>query len=222
MGAHDGRGWGLSVTNPAERGVTGPTSRVLDDITSFMRTVIPSPVPLFLMGHSMGGGEVLVYAATGPAEIRRHIRGYLLESPFIAFHPASKPSPITVFLGRLASKVLPRRQMVNVLDPKFLSRDPEVRREFVEDPLCHDTGTLEGLTGLLDRSADLSSGRVNVADSVGEDGKTRLWVSHGTADGVCSFEGTKKWFEAAPVTDKEFKAYEGWYHKRKLALPILV
>jgi acylglycerol lipase len=74
------RGWGRSVTKPAERGDTGPTSQVLDDITSFIKTLIPSPVPLFMMGHSMGGGETLCYAAQGPEEVRKHIRGFLLES----------------------------------------------------------------------------------------------------------------------------------------------
>jgi acylglycerol lipase len=49
---------------------------VLDDITSFIQPLLPSPVPFFLMGHSMGGGEVLCYAAQGPQEVRKHIRGY--------------------------------------------------------------------------------------------------------------------------------------------------
>lgn len=58
--AFDQRGWGRSVKRLSERGLTGGTSQVLDDIDSVVKSQLPSTVPLFLMGHSMGGAEVLV------------------------------------------------------------------------------------------------------------------------------------------------------------------
>ena len=112
------------------------------------------------MGHSMGGGQVLCYAAQGPQDVRKHIRGYLLESPFVDFDQKSKPSSIQVFAGRLAGKVLPRKQLVNKLDPALLSRDQEIGKRFEADELCHNTGTLEGLAGLLDRTSQLASGKI--------------------------------------------------------------
>jgi acylglycerol lipase len=210
------RGWGKSVTKPSQRGHTGSTTQVLDDITSFMRTVIPSPIPLFLMGHSMGGGEVLCYAAQGPQEIRKHIRGYLLESPFVDFNAKSKPSFITVFFGRLAGKLLPHRQLTNKLDPKLISRDPAVCKSFDEDELCHDTGTLEGLAGLLDRTTQLATGKVNIPDNAGEGGVTRIWIAHGDADGITDYSASKRLADALQVKDKEFKSYAGYYHRCKM------
>lgn len=212
-----GRGWGKSVTKSSERGHTGPTSQVLDDITSFIKSVIPSPVPLFLMGHSMGGGEVIYYAAQGPSDVHKHIRGYLLESPFIDFDPKSKPSFITVFFGRLAGKILPHRQLTNKLDPKLIARDPAVCKRFDEDELCHDTGTLEGLAALLDRTGQLSAGKVNIPDNAGEGGVTRIWIGHGDKDGITDYTATKRLAEALQVKDKEFKTYPGYYHRRKYA-----
>lgn len=209
----DQRGWGRSVTKPSERGDTGPTDQVLDDITSFLKTVIPSPVPLFMMGHSMGGGETLCYAANGPDEVRRHIRGFLLESPFVDFDPKSKPSTFTVFFGRLAGKLMGKRQLTNKLDPKLISRDPEVCKRFEEDPLCHDTGTLEGLAGLLDRTNALSSGKIVIPDNVGEGGVTRIWIGHGDKDGITSYDASKRLYDALQVEDKEFKSYAGYYHR---------
>jgi acylglycerol lipase len=114
----------------------------MDDITAFIKTCLPSAAPLFLMGHSMGGQEVLVYIHDGPADVKRHIRGYLTESPFIAFDKASKPSPFTVVMGRLVGKLLPHRQMVFKIDPKLLSHDVATQKEFADDPLCHDTGSV--------------------------------------------------------------------------------
>lgn len=211
--AFDQRGWGRSVTKSSERGNTGPTAQVLDDITSFIKTVMPSPVPLFLLGHSMGGGEVLCYAAQGPQEVRQHIRGYLLESPFVDFDPKSKPSPFTVFFGRLAGKLLPHRQLTNKLDPKLMSRDPEVCKEYAEDELCHETGTLEGLSGLLDRTGQLASGKIVIPDTAGEGGVTRIWFGHGDADSITDYRASKRLFDALQVKDKEFKTYAGYYHR---------
>jgi acylglycerol lipase len=205
------------VQKPSEKGMTGPTSRVLDDITSFTKSIIPSPVPLFMVGHSMGGGETLLYAAQGPADVRKHIRGYLTIAPFIDFHQHSKPSIFTVFFGRLAGKVMPHRQMVNKLDAKFISRDTAIQKQFEGDDLCHDTGTLEGLSGLLDRTGDLSSGRVTIGEGAGEGGVTRIWVGHGDEDGFCDFTASKRFVdEYVHAKDKEFKAYKGHYHRCKL------
>jgi acylglycerol lipase len=209
----DQRGWGKSVTKPSERGHSGSTTKVLDDITSFMRTLIPSPVPLFLMGHSMGGGEVLCYAAQGPSDVHRHIRGYLLESPFVDFNAKSKPSLITVYLGRLAGKILPHHQLTNKLDPKLICRDAAVCKQFEEDELCHDTGTLEGLAAMLDRTIQLASGKVKIPDNAGEGGVTRIWIAHGDADGITDYSATKRLAEALQVKDKEFKSYAGYYHR---------
>ncbi|KAF2703977.1 alpha/beta-hydrolase [Pleomassaria siparia CBS 279.74] len=211
--AFDQRGWGRSVLKPSEKGNTGPTTRVLDDITSFLRTVIPSPIPLFLMGHSMGGGETLCYAAQGPADVRKHIRGYLLEAPFVDFSPASKPSVFTVKAGRLVGKLLPNRQMVNKLDVNLVSRDPVVQKQLEGDDLCHDTGTLQGLAGMLDRTDHLSSGKIMIGEEAGEGGVTRIWFGHGSEDGVTDYHAAKKFFDALTAKDKEFKTYKGHYHR---------
>lgn len=211
----DQRGWGRSVHTPAQRGLTGPTSQVLDDITFFIEQLPPAPanVPLFLMGHSMGGGEVLMYAATGPAAVTAKIRGYLVESPFIALHPSARPWRPTVVLGRLAARVLPHMQLPQKLDESKLCRDPEVCKAWSADPLNHDTGTLEGLAGLLDRAGQLENGKAVVKEGRCEGGATRLWVGHGTGDAICDFEAARKWYESTPVADKEMRVYEGWYHK---------
>lgn len=48
----DQRGWGRSVTKHSEKGKTGPTTRVLADMAAFIRTQLPSDVPVFVLGHS--------------------------------------------------------------------------------------------------------------------------------------------------------------------------
>lgn len=213
--AYDQRGWGRNVKVASDRGNTGPNSRIMDDLTCFIRHLPGSEneIPLFLFGHSMGGGIILWYSAHGPAEIKSRIRGYLADAPFIKLHPTGMPWKSTVILGRLMSKVLPRHQLVQKFDAQWMCRDEEVVKDWVNDELCHDTGTLEMLAAMLDRAGDLEEGRAVVKDGLGEGGKTRLWIGFGTADRVLSYEACKNWFVQLQVDDKEFRSYEGFYHK---------
>jgi acylglycerol lipase len=176
--------------------------------------------PLFMMGHSMGGAEVLCYIAQGPSDTVSKFRGFLCEAPFLSLHKGSKPGFVTMLVGRFAGKILPHRQMMFPLDEKFLSRDPQVQKDFVGDKLCHDTGTLEGLAGNLDRADGLDNGKILVREGRGEGGKTRVWLSHGTEDAVCDCKSTERLYDRMKeVKDKELKLYKGWYHKRK-CLPL--
>lgn len=200
------------MQSPAEKGLTGPTETVLDDITQILRTQISVAqdlnVPLFLLGHSMGGAQVLQYASNGPADVRAQIRGYLAESPYIALHPSAQPSKFIEVAGKMAARFLPKRQMVQHLEPKWICRDEQVCKEYVEDELCHDTGTLEGLAGMLQRASELDAGVVMPTQG-------KYWVGHGDEDHITSYESSKRFFErlGGDVTDKEFKTYEKHYHK---------
>lgn len=209
----DQRGWGRSVKETKQRGLTGPTEQVMTDITAFVRNLPPANdnAPLFLMGHSMGGGETAMYASTGPHDVVSNIRGFLFESPLIGL--VSKPWKTTVAMGRLASRVMPNMPLPQKLDASLMSRDPEVCEDWAKDELCHDTGTLEGLAGMLDRTAKIDEGSVIIPGNAGEGGKTRIWLGHGTGDRICDFEASKRWLERLKVEDKELKAYDGWYHK---------
>jgi acylglycerol lipase len=181
--------------------------------------------PLFLMGHSMGGGEVLLLSLlqTQPEPLPR-VSGILLESPYIALHPSAQPNAFTVFAGKLAAKLSPKRPLLQKLESKHLCRDPQVCRDWVDDELCHDTGTLEGLAAMLQRAADLTafalgkpvSGvatKTTFGHTQGGSESVPLWIGHGTEDKVTSCELSKTIFGRLDVKDKTLKLYEGAYHK---------
>jgi acylglycerol lipase len=208
---------------------------VLADIRSFLNHISSSPstltggdletVPLFLMGHSMGGAEVLLLSLLeSSSEPLPLLSGILLEAPYIALHPSAQPGAFTVMAGKLASKVLPKRQLVQKLDSKNLSRNPQVCRDWEADELCHDTGTLEGLSGMLQRAADLSTiGNDQTVKGIGlktvigseKQGSASIpvWLGHGTEDRVTSCRASQKIFEKLDVEDKTIKLYKGAYHK---------
>lgn len=206
----DQRGWGRSVTKPAEKGLTGPTSQVIADVAAFISDKLPSDVPVFVMGHSMGGGEILTLAGDNQyKDFVSQVRGWILEAPFIGFAKGEEPSFIKIYAGRLVGRLLPRQQLKHVVPPEQLTRDLAIVESVRNDPLCHNTGTLEGMASLLDRTATLSSGAIQLGSHV-----QGILLAHGTQDLTCSYEAAKNWLEQQNgVADKSLKSYDGGYHQ---------
>ncbi len=170
------------------------------------------------MGHSMGGGEALCYMlSTSSAYADRPlISGLLLEAPYIELDPSEQPSSLKVSAGKLAAMLLPHSQLKQKLIATHMSRSAKVRQDWVDDPLCHDTGTLEGLKGLLQRSTDLSNlSRGRAVHELTTKLPCPVWFSFGTADRVVSPIAAQRLFNVlqAPEKDKEFKPYPDAYHK---------
>ncbi|KAK4164886.1 hypothetical protein QBC43DRAFT_317058 [Cladorrhinum sp. PSN259] len=170
--------------------------------------------PVFVMGHSMGGGQVLTFLSDSKYEdsIVTKVRGWLLESPFIGFSPEEKPSWLKIFAGRLAGRLLPHQQLVHRIDPENLSRDPRVVESISKDALMHNTGTLEGFAGLLDRTTALDRGAVRPRKK----GVVKsIWFGHGTNDKTTWFTSSWRYFQTCleEVEDKKFRKYEEWYHQ---------
>ncbi|KAG5983148.1 hypothetical protein E4U55_000697 [Claviceps digitariae] len=211
----DQRGWGRSVTKPAHKGLTGPTSQVVADVAAFIRDKLPSPsdasvVPLFVMGHSMGGGEILILAGNPQyADLVSQVRGWILECPFVGFPAGEEPSNIKIWIGRWIGRFLPRQQLKHVVPPEYFSRDEAVVQAVRDDPLCHNTGTLEGLASLLDRTALLSSGNFTLSNQV-----RSILLTHGTKDKACSYVAAANFLQSQHnVHDKTTKLYDGAYHQ---------
>jgi acylglycerol lipase len=200
---------------PSEKGASGPTARVLADMAKVIEAHLPaSPAdpPLFVMGHSMGGGQTLLFAGTREYEhIAKRVRGFLAESPLVAFPPEMKQNPLVVLAGRIAVRLVPKMHMSPKMDVTALSRDEKVQEAVKADEMCFPpVGTLEGLGGMLDRMEMLSSGQAKLKGDVVQ----ALWIGHGTKDRVTSQAGSKKYFDewCGEVKDKEYKAYEGGMH----------
>lgn len=186
------------------------------DITCMLKTLVndtTATTPIFLMGHSMGGGEVLYYTATGPRDIVSRIRGVIASGPLIALHPTVKPWRTTVAAGRIAGKLLPHFHLVQKLPKELQSHDSERNQAWADDELCHDTGTLEGLAGMLDRTRSLECGeQMTLQDGLHEGGVTRLLVVHGESDEINSLKASEEYVARAKVVDKEMCVQPGMKH----------
>jgi acylglycerol lipase len=179
------------------------------------------------MGHSMGGGQTLNYILHPESPYnkdsnRPKLTGVMLYSPLIAIHPSSRPSKFTVAAGRLVAKILPHKQRYSPLDPKLLTRVESVVQDIIADQLCHDTGTFEGLAGMLDRGLWLEAMFETEASS-GKwvESSLPFWFGHGNEDRVTSYPASKAFAEEMKKRGKDvtFVTYDGAYHRLHSELP---
>ena len=123
--ALDHRGHGRSGGRPVYIERFG---QLVDDLHDFMERAgeeLPGRKP-YLFGHSMGGCLATGYAIRHDAELA----GLLLSNPLATI----KTAPGAVAAGRVLSRVAPRMGIYSV-PAEGVSTDPEVVRDYEEDPL---------------------------------------------------------------------------------------
>jgi alpha-beta hydrolase superfamily lysophospholipase len=129
--ACDLRGHGVSE---GRRGHAARFDFFLQDLERFRReveSITARALPLFILGHSMGGLIVLRYIE----EYHSELRGAILSSPWLATGPSI---PRWKILGAgLLNKVLPSLPIDAGIDPEYISHEPEIVMRYREDPLVH-------------------------------------------------------------------------------------
>ena len=155
-------------------------------------------LPLFLLGHSMGGCVALAYSF----HHQDRLDGLVLSAPLAA---AAAASPITRVVGRLLSEVAPKVGIL-AIDSSAVSRDPEVVRDYDADPLNFHgrlpARTCEELVATIRRLPE-GVGLLTLP----------ILTMHGTADTLTPPEGSEMVYERAGSEDKEIIRYDGLYHE---------
>jgi alpha-beta hydrolase superfamily lysophospholipase len=134
---YDQRGHGASE---GRRGLIGADDRLLADlalVVDAVRGEAPD-CPLVLLGDSMGGAVAARFVAEAlqpqPAPWSRAVEGLVLVAPALAAKMTRWQALQLAVMGRLAPDVA----VPSGLDATALSRDPEVVRAYLADPLVHD------------------------------------------------------------------------------------
>jgi alpha-beta hydrolase superfamily lysophospholipase len=153
--AFDLRGHGRSE---GRRGDAPAFDSFLEDLAAFRRRVrglAPAGLPLFLLGHSMGGLIALRYLQEHPDEFA----GAIVIAPWLGL--AAPPPHWLRLLARVLAPVLPALPFRAGIRAEHLSRDKDIVRLYRADPLVHDRITPRLFTNIEDAIA-----RVLEADRV--------------------------------------------------------
>jgi len=157
-----------------------------------------SEVPVFLLGHSMGGTVSLCYAMRH----QNRLDGLVLSAPLAALEAAS---PVVRIAAKVLSALTPRLPVIGV-DPSLVSRDHAVVEAYQADPLVHH-GKLPART-----VAELAAAVESFPDGVGLITIPTL-ILYGTADRLCPPEGSEMIGRRIGAADRTVKSYPGLYHE---------
>lgn len=186
--AVDLRGHGRS---DGERVYVNSFEEYHDDVERFLDRVRGRHpgLPLYLFGHSMGGGIVTSFViARKPAVAGVVLSGSALLSPRPAPPPSAPPA-----------KPAP-------LPASAISRDPAVVAAYENDPLVYRGAPR------TDR-ATAWDGAFRLVQEGMESITAPILIMHGTADLLTPAEGSRRLHERVSSADKTLKLYEGLYHE---------
>jgi lysophospholipase len=195
--AIDLRGYGRS---DGGRGCVKRFDDYLEDLTALVQTATQDrTVPAFLLGHSMGGLVASRFIQERPSGIR----GLVLSSPFFR---VKMPVPaVKRGAAHILSAVLPRFTLPTNLDPQHLSRDPEVGKAYMADPLVFGTATTRWFTETMAAQAR--------AFAAAPATRTPVLLVHGAADNLVDPEGSREWFEHLGSPDKTLRLWPELRHE---------
>ncbi len=172
------------------------TDEMIDILLRECRKTFPG-IPLFLYGHSLGGGIVLDYL------IRKNpdVRGAIVTSPWLKL--SFEPDRMKVKMAGIMKSIVPSLVQSSGLVVDHISRDPAVVEQYRKDPRVH------GLISVSLFYSAMSAASVALKNA----GSLRklLLLMHGTGDQICSPQGSCGFAEKTPLA--ELKLWEGAYHE---------
>ena len=173
----------------------------LDDLEAVLERIqrINTKDPVFLFGHSMGGGIVALYAI----ERAPQVAGILLSAP--SAKVSDDLSPFLQKISGVLSLIAPKLPAVK-LDNAFISKDPKVREDYDNDPLNYRKGIL-ARTG-----SELLKSTKKIGEGCGHIDLPIL-IMHGMEDKLADISGSEMLYQNVASSDKTFKQYEGLYHE---------
>ncbi|SCV73720.1 BQ2448_6150 [Microbotryum intermedium] len=209
---YDQRGFGQTAVDLGgnSQGVTSWPQQ-LADLRFFIdhASKLNPDKPLFLYGHSMGGGIALAFPTrTPPSPGLEKIKGVIAGSPLIEQSPGVKASAIVVTLGGLLGKLSGGLKLPVQVKPEDVSRDPDVAKAYAADPLCKQQGTFRGVSDMLKGGEALLT-----KDYQKWPKGLPLLIIHGEMDEVTWCESSKRFVEKVQKAggNAEYKGYPGFY-----------
>lgn len=170
----------------------------LDAIAAEVRSERPE-LPLFVVGHSLGGLVVAAYAR----ERSPDVAGVATSGAALAL--SDDFSRAKILAARVVRRVAPKLAMASDLDPSALSRDHAVVRAYLDDPLVQSKMTASLAAEVIAAIERTSGGGAEVA--------VPMLMMHGEDDALCPARGTLDFYERLNVIEKRLHLYKGLRHE---------
>lgn len=207
-------GWAVYVCDLRGHGLSSdglkPGRVHVDDFSDYARDVGAihafargrhAGLPCVILGHSMGGLITLAYAIANP----ELLDGVVVSSPGLGTHPDTRPPAWLNFIAGVLSRFLPRMLFSSGIDSNAVSRDPEVVKAYVADPLVSDKVSARWYTSINKTMADTQARAADL--------NLPTLIMQSGADTLVDPEATRRWAAMVPAGDIEFVVWDGLYHE---------
>ncbi len=194
---NDHRGHGKSE---GKRGHVQSFQEFIDDEKQFRRDVIKKQfpgIPYFVLGHSMGSLIAMNYVE----QDAEGIRGLVLSGT--GSRPGTDIPKILLTVTKILSKILPAVHVKSPLPPEFISRDKDVVKAYIDDPLVYNV--------ITPRLAYEMNRYVVIGAENAFKIKIPVLIQLGSRD--TAFSGQQELFEMIGAKDKTFLRYDGLKHE---------
>ncbi|XP_043406765.1 monoglyceride lipase isoform X3 [Chelonia mydas] len=163
-------------------------------------------LPVFILGHSMGGAISILTACERPNEFS----GLVLISPLVVASPEAA-TPIKVFAAKVLNFVLPNLTL-GAIDPNVVSRNKKEVESYTSDPLVYHGGMkISFVIQLMNAIAKIERSLPKLT--------LPILVLHGLPDKLCDIKGSYLLMDTVQSQDKTLKVYDEAYHALHKELP---
>ncbi|NUK30552.1 alpha/beta hydrolase [Parageobacillus sp. VR-IP] len=191
---------GQGRTTRRKRGHIQSFDEYINEVAEWVEEAQQFHVPIFLLGHSMGG---LVVIRT-LQEKRLPIRGVILSSPCLGL--VSHPSKGIDLLSRVLNHIAPSLLFDSGLSVELVTRNKEVHKTAQQDELYVTKVSVRWYRELV-KAMELAFHHIAKFPDI------PLLLMQGGDDKIIDKKAVKEWFDRLSISEKMYKEWSQLYHE---------
>ena len=156
-------------------------------------------LPLFILGHSMGGLVTCLYLTQQPL----NLTGAILSGPYVTM--MDRVHPVLTQLAGVVGTVAPKLPTIQVRY-QYITHDADILAQHKADPFIY-RGKMPARTG-----SEIVRGLKKIRGCM-ETIQTRLFIVHGGDDRIAPIAGSHELMARVGSKDKTLSVYDGLYHE---------
>jgi lysophospholipase len=191
---------GQGMTTRANRGHIDSFDEYIFEVKDWIQAAYRYDLPVFLLGHSMGG----LIAIRLLQEERLNIAGVILSSPCLGL--VNSPSKLLEALSHGLNVVFPSLRMNSGLTVQMATRNEDVREADSNDTLYVTKVSIRWYRELVHA---IKQAFLNIEKTQ----DVPMLVMQGGDDKIVNKDTVKEWFNRVPLSEKRFKEWPKCYHE---------
>lgn len=191
---------GHGLTTRSRRGHIDSFEEYVVEVKKWIDASYQFDLPVFLIGHSMGG---LITLRLLQKE-RLNVAGVILSSPCLGL--VNKPSPILHAATFILNKVFPALRVSSGISLDMVTRNEDVRELDLKDTLYVKKISVRWYR-------ELEEAMKNAFAMIKRTQDTPLLVVQSGDDRIVDKEKVRSWFNSVPLSEKRFKEWPKCYHE---------